>query len=799
MQHRKVVTGALSLVLSMLFTNLAIAESAVAEQDATQQSAATTNSIEEKSVAGEVPVSAQEPLAIKAKKAVSVQDNRLMKEMVVSAKKDTPVQQRTELGKLTVYTPVSGAVVSEEELEHLQVQNNLLELGKRVPGISMIRNMRIPDGGKQYTESRIDGMRTTSLNTSTFDTIDLSAIERIDVITGPASALYGTGALGGTISLTSRQPSEQLTARVSQELGSWGFQRTQARASTSLAQGKVGLIVTGSAMDFDGWRNNGAPVNTDSAAEHKNGGGIKAYLRPAETTKVVVGYDKLHYDYRWAGTLPWDMWQQDWRQTYPGAYGQSIDDYTTKQIRLQQFIGNKGELNIAYGVIDDDGINYGGAGSGGANNVICDDGTSAANAVAPVSGATVICRAVNNNSRTVTNTLKSGTTKVTTRTFMYRHEFDTARATLHVGNDNYESVSESSTYANTYNALQAQSGFWAKGAMTSAGSITTQNDNSPFIHLEMSPTDKVRLHIGDRIAKVTYTTDDRTATNKDGEVTKKGSVVRSGITYELTPDHIVWGNIGQTFNPPSVSSTQDSAATGTPGRTLAADLNPEKGLTREIGFRGKFDDQSFQYDITFYHVTINDYQTTRACTAAEQVLLNPDGSPTGATCNVNENAGQMTSKGMESMLSWAANDWLDLGVTYVNARAYWDNYVSGGTDKSGLSYQALPRNRVDLRVAVRPAPGWQAELEGDYIASYYVNNENTDTYARPDIYTLRASYRDKNWSWWLHVINLTDTHYATRVSHTTVAGLTQKAASAGQGNSGSYLPRTFRAGVAYHF
>ncbi len=139
-----------------------------------------------------------------AVKKSDAQDNRLLKEMVVSAAKDKPVQQRTELGKLTVYTPVSGAVVSAEELEHLQLVNNLLELGKRVPGISMVRNMRIPDGGKAYTESRIDGMRSTSLNTSVFDTVEMSSTERIDVITGPASALYGSGALGGTISQIGR-------------------------------------------------------------------------------------------------------------------------------------------------------------------------------------------------------------------------------------------------------------------------------------------------------------------------------------------------------------------------------------------------------------------------------------------------------------------------------------------------------------------------------------------------------------------------------------------------------------------
>lgn len=795
MYKKSIAMSALSLVLSILFIDQA--EAADAPAVPAEASVQTPQAVAEPTP----PVADKNEN--KERKIVSEQDNRLLKEMIVSADKDKPVQQRTELGKLTVYTPVSGAVVSKEELMHLQLQNNLLELGKRVPGISMIRNMRIPDGGKQYTESRIDGLRTTSLNTSAFDTVDMSSIERIDVITGPASALYGTGALGGTIAMTSRQPPETFKAKLSQELGSWGFSRTQGYAGTALAQGSAGFIVTASSMDFDGWRKNSAPENSNSAAEHKRGAGIKAFIRPAETTRITFGYDQLHYDYRWAGTLQWTKWQQDWRQTVAGAYGQSIDDYTTKQVRLQQFIGERGELNIAYGVIDNTSTNYGGAGSGGSNNVICDDSSTAATLAA---GTTVKCSAVNGGTfnagtgrwsggTAVTNTLKYGTSKVVTKTILYRHEFDFAKTTLYAGDDIFETTSDSATYGNVFNALQAQSGYWSRGAITNAGSVTKQLDSSPFVHIEVSPVDKMRVHLGERFAKVTYTTDDRTATNKDGQVTRKGNVLRSGVTYEFTQDHIVWGNLGQTFNPPSVASTMDSATFGTPGRTLAANLNPEKGLTREIGFRGRFDDAALQYDVALYHLTINDFMTARVCSAAEQTALNG-----GATCNINENTGQMTAKGLESMVNWAANNWLDVGATYTNARAYWDNYVSGTTNNSGQSYQALPRHHLNLRLAAKPTEGWQAELEGDYISRYFVSNVNSQgSYGRPDLYTLRTSYRDKKWSVWFHIVNLTNKQYATRVGYTTIAGVNQLAASAGQGNAGSYLPRTFRAGVAYEF
>jgi hypothetical protein len=91
------------------------------------------------------------------------------------------------------------------------------------------------------------------------------------------------------------------------------------------------------------------------------------------------------------------------------------------------------------------------------------------------------------------------------------------------------------------------------------------------------------------------------------------------------------------------------------------------------------------------------------------------------------------------------------------------------------------------------------ELEGDHYSKYFVNSENTGTYARPDLFSLRASYRSKDWSFWFHAINLTNEKYATRVGYSTIAGVSQLAASAGQGNAGSYTPLTLRAGISYSF
>lgn len=711
--------------------------------------------------------------AADSKDGAQVQANEAVLDTVtVSAAKSADPHTKTELGKLTEYTPISGAVVEKEEIEHLQLVNTLLELGKRVPGISLIRNMRIPDGGKLYTENRIDGMRASQTNTSSFDEVDMAGIERIEVITGPASALYGSGAFGGTISMFTRQPPRDFSARLSQEAGSWGFDRTQGNVGGSFADGRFGLIVTGSRMKNDGWRVGRTPGAGNSAAEQKEGVTIRPQFRLTDSTTITLGHSQLKYDFRWAGPVTMANFNQDWRLTEAGAYGRYINDYQTNSLRVQQLVGDHGEFTIAHSSVTDNGLNYGNGGSGGANNVI-----TAAN-----------------------NTVKQADAVTKTSQAMYRHDFDLAKSSIYVGAEEIDITTDSTTYSNTYTPLQAQVGLWGKGAMvanTGRGSLSKSRETTPFVHIEFSPLDQLRFHIGERFSQISYDVNDRNPlTNKDVMMTRKGNVLRTGATYEINQNHLVWVSRGETFNPQATGTLLNSLAVGTAGNVIGAVLQPERGVTKDIGFRGLFQELGLRYDVTFYKASSKGFGTTRTCTAAEQIALNG-----GKTCTLNETAGGLGSDGMESMFSWAANSWLDLGATYTHSRAYYTDWRTTAFNYTGKSYQTMPLDKINLRIGVKPAPGWLVELEGDHITSYFVESTNTlGTYSRPDVFNLRASYRkSKDWSFWAHALNLTNQKYATRVMYSTVAGVLQEAAQAGQGNSGSYTPLTLRAGVAYQW
>lgn len=92
---------------------------------------------------------------------------------------------------------------------------------------------------------------------------DLLDIERVEVIKGPQSALFGRNAFAGAISIVTKRPDlEKFRAQIEGTIGN--RERRELRGSVSVPIGGIaGISIAGSISDFDGtWRNQ----NTGSAA-----------------------------------------------------------------------------------------------------------------------------------------------------------------------------------------------------------------------------------------------------------------------------------------------------------------------------------------------------------------------------------------------------------------------------------------------------------------------------------------------------------------------------------------------------
>lgn len=99
----------------------------------------------------------------------------------------------------------------------------------------------------------IDGVNQFGLDTYISELID---VERIEFLRGPQGTLYGRGAMGGVISITTKQPTNQTKGFAEVHLGNYGWQRYSAGVSAPLIKNKLFTGVSAVYQDHDGFFTN---------------------------------------------------------------------------------------------------------------------------------------------------------------------------------------------------------------------------------------------------------------------------------------------------------------------------------------------------------------------------------------------------------------------------------------------------------------------------------------------------------------------------------------------------------------
>ncbi|WJH41100.1 TonB-dependent siderophore receptor [Aliirhizobium terrae] len=117
---------------------------------------------------------------------------------------------------------------------------------------------------------------------------DLAGVERVEVLKGPASVLYGRGEPGGLINIVTRRPTEELTAEATTQIGSYGFRRAEATASGALSEdGAWTGRITGAAQRESGF------IDYRQDSERQYIGGVLEWS-PDEDTRVNLSVDNTH-------------------------------------------------------------------------------------------------------------------------------------------------------------------------------------------------------------------------------------------------------------------------------------------------------------------------------------------------------------------------------------------------------------------------------------------------------------------------------------------------------------------------
>lgn len=118
-----------------------------------------------------------------------------------------------------VLDSTASIVIIESEVIEQQVMRSIRDLVRYEPGVSVGRNpnrfgnqgfnIRGIDGNRVLIQ--IDGIRTADNFVGRGrDFFNLETIERVEIVKGPASALYGSDAIGGVVSFITKDPEDYL-------------------------------------------------------------------------------------------------------------------------------------------------------------------------------------------------------------------------------------------------------------------------------------------------------------------------------------------------------------------------------------------------------------------------------------------------------------------------------------------------------------------------------------------------------------------------------------------------------------
>ena len=123
-------------------------------------------------------------------------------------------------------------------------------------------------------------------------------LERVEVVKGPATALYGRSAFSGAINYISRRPSEEFTAEVSADFDEHGTQDLRLMASGPLTE-TLGARLNLSSYDTDGWYEN-PNTGDDLGGADNYGVALALEWRPNEdfTAYLRAEYSDEDYDPR---------------------------------------------------------------------------------------------------------------------------------------------------------------------------------------------------------------------------------------------------------------------------------------------------------------------------------------------------------------------------------------------------------------------------------------------------------------------------------------------------------------------
>lgn len=634
----------------------------------------------------------------------------------------------------------TSTLVQEKEIHRLR-PSHPVEVMNRVPGVHVnaltgeghMMSIRQPITTAPvylYLEDGIPTRSTGFFNHNALYEVNVPQASAIEILKGPGTALYGSDAIGGVINVMTRPAPAQAEGEANIEFGSYGWRRALITGGNSW--GNDGLRADLNLTHSDGWR------------------------------------DDTKYD-RQSATLRWDRFLEDGAALKTVLVTSKIDQAQTGGISRADFENNPTENYTPIGFRQVEAIRLSAAYEHETANTLT--------SVTPYFRHNVL-------DLMPTWALSYDPTIYTTQndsfglTLKHRRDYAPMRTRVIIGADiDYSPGSRDEKSINRVKTGNIYTSYSIN--QTIYDYDVAFKGFSPYVHVETSPSDRLRLNVGLRYDVLSYDYDNKLSVVTTGKHRRPGDTTvefthlspKLGITYVFTDALNGFASYKHAFRAPSEGQLfRQGQAENT------VDLKPVKADSFEIGLRGKVG-KPFNYEISVYHLTKRD-----------DIISFTNTDDTRETLN----AGKTLHRGIEVGLGVAITSRLQLDAALSYAKHTFEDWSpKPGVVYDGNEITQAPRllANLSIRYMAIALNGGAIELNWDKIGSYWENDANSNKYEGHDVFNLLVNYPVSNsLEFYARLNNITDERYATGASFS----------SRGEELTPG-LPRTLYAGMNYKF
>ena len=594
----------------------------------------------------------------------------------------------------------------------------------------------------QYLEDGISIRPVGVFNHNALYEVNLAGVDNIEILRGPASSLYGSNAIGGTVNFITKAPTLTPTADIGISASSEGYRRLDVGASNTFdtEYGEQGLRLSAYASDRgDSWQ--------DHAESNKQSVTLRHDWRISDVTQIKNIFSYNHLEADMTGSLNVDDYNKRSGYSYQTFTYRAVDstrlssqinhkwsDQQQTQATLY-YRDNTTEQNPSYNIRTD----------------------------------------IRNGTPTGTYTGQITENAFQSYGLNVQHSVDLDQVKWVVGamadhSPNQAKTNDIEVFRDPTSLVYT--GYQQRQLLRNFN--VDVNNQAIYGQANWQVLPNLNLVGGARYDWISYDFDNQLTPSRvtgapDEKRNFKKASPQLGVVWNITPKMDVYSNWSQGFVPPEVSSLYGA-------NLVTPDLDAATFNNIDAGLRFKLLDDRLDGEITVYRLQGKDevISYTKADNTREP-----------------RNAGKTLHQGIEIGGTWKISDAYDQRVKVSGSIAqheYEEFQPSPVLNYSANTMPSSPKSFGTIEYQIKPIPELLVSAEGVYVGSYWINDANTEKYNGHTLLNLRANYRNNGYEVFGQILNATDVHYAESTSFSN--------------NQVSYTPaapRTYLLGLRYHF